>query len=76
MFNCGQHKLCFNPKIKPRWSEPMPSIPHRKFPSPWSVQERPASAIAESGRLTRDEAKRIATNIAKLPELLKGRTKP
>ena len=24
MFNCGQHKLCFNPKIaEPRWSEPM-----------------------------------------------------
>jgi hypothetical protein len=51
-------------------------MPERQLPPPWSVEEKSAYfAICDSRRsapnlLSKDEARRIATQMARVPELL------
>jgi hypothetical protein len=46
-------------------------LPERRFPPPWTVDEIDARRRAAAGLLTRDEVRRIAVNIAMLPDLLR-----
>jgi hypothetical protein len=43
----------------------------RRFPPPWTVEQIPGGyKVVDATTLTLDEARRVASNIAKLPALL------
>jgi hypothetical protein len=45
-----------------------------RFPQPWDIEDNSAESgrRTSAGLLTRDKARRIAINVAKLAELVKG----